>query len=82
MTKAGRFVPSSPRFMTWGIVWNGWCLTAPILESRNPGEGCSLSDILIPDAPEKYYLSSEQVEKLLYKSSADTRESGSTIQQE
>ena len=31
--------------------------------------GCSLSDILIPDAPEKYFLSSEQTEKLLYKSS-------------
>ena len=31
--------------------------------------GCSLSDILIPDAPEKYFLSSEQTGKLLYKSS-------------
>ena len=82
MTKAGRFAPSSPRFMTWGTVWNGWCLTAPGLESRNTGGGCSLSDILIPDAPGKYFLSSEQVEKLLYKSSADTRESGSTIRQE
>ena len=38
-------------------------------ESRNQDEGCSLSDILIPDAPGKYYLSSAQVEKLLYKSS-------------
>lgn len=32
-------------------------------------QGCSLSDILIPDAPEKYFLSSEQTGKLLYKSS-------------
>lgn len=48
---------------------NGLCLTANVLESRNQDEGCSLSDILIPDAPEKYFLSSEQTEKLLYKSS-------------
>ena len=33
-----------------------------------------LSDILIPDAPEKYFLSSEQTEKLLYKSSAGRRD--------
>lgn len=44
-------------------------LNSNILESLNQGEGFSLSDILIPDAPGKYYLSSAQVEKLLYKSS-------------
>ena len=52
--------------MTWGIMSSGLCLTANILESLNQGEGFSLSDILIPDAPGKYYLSSAQVEKLLY----------------
>ena len=51
-----------------GIMSSGLCLTANILESLNQGEGFSLSDILIPDAPGKYYLSSAQVEKLLYKS--------------
>ena len=69
MTKAGRFAPSSVRFLNWGTMSNGLCLTANILESLNQGEGFSLSDILIPDAPEKYFLSSAQVEKLLYKSS-------------
>ena len=69
MTAAGRLRPSSPRFLTWGTMSNGLCLTANILESLNQGEGFSLSDILIPDAPGKYYLSSAQVEKLLYKSS-------------
>ena len=69
MTKAGRFAPSSVRFLNWGTMSNGLCLTANVLESRNQDEGCSLSDILIPDAPGKYYLSSAQVEKLLYKSS-------------
>lgn len=69
MTMAGRFLPSSPRLMTWGTAWNGWCLTARISMSPKSESGCSLSDILIPDAPEKYFLSSEQTEKLLYKSS-------------
>ncbi len=71
MTEAGRLVSSSPRFMTWGIMSNGLCLTANILESLNQDGGCSLSDILIPDAPEKYFLSLEQMQKLLYKSSMD-----------
>ena len=74
MTRAGRFLPSSPRLMTWGTAWNGWCLTARISVSPRSESGCSLSDILIPDAPEKYFLSSEQTEKLLYKSSAGRRD--------
>ncbi len=57
MTKAGRFTPSSVRYLSWGTVWNGKCLTARILESPNPENGCILSDILIEDVPEKYYLS-------------------------
>ena len=73
---------SSPHWMTWGIMSNGLCLTANILESPNPENGCSLSDILIHDAPEKYYLSSEQVERLLYKSSADRKAPASTTQAE
>ena len=71
MTKAGRFTPSSVRYLNWGIMSNGLCLTANILESRNQDGGCSLSDILIPDAPEKYFLSLEQMQKLLYRSSMD-----------
>lgn len=82
MTEAGRLVSSSPRFMTWGIMLNGLCLTANILESRSQGGGCSLSAILIPDAPEKYYLSSEMVQKLLYNSSAGRKDTGSMTQKE
>ena len=66
--------------LTWGTAWNGWCLTANILESRNPEGGCSLSAILIPDAPEKYFLSLEQMQKLLYKSSPAATEPVSTTQ--
>ena len=68
MTKAGRFTPSSVRYLSWGTVWNGKCLTARILESPNPESGCILSDILIEDVPEKYYLSQQQMERLLFKS--------------
>ena len=68
--------------MTWGTMSNGLCLTANVLESRNQDEGCSLSDILIPDAPEKYYLSSEMVQKLLYNSSAGRKDTGSMTQKE
>ena len=82
MTAAGRLRPSSPRFLTWGTMSNGLCLTANILESRSQGGGCSLSAILIPDAPEKYYLSSEMVQKLLYNSSAGRKDTGSMTQKE
>ena len=82
MTKGKPFRSSSPHWMTWGTMSNGLCLTANVLESRNQDEGCSLSDILIPDAPEKYYLSSAQVEKLLYKSSEGRKAPGSMTRAE
>jgi hypothetical protein len=82
MTKAAHSVPSSPRLMTWGTAWSGVCLTANVLESLSPDAGCSLSAILIPDAPEKYFLSSAQVEKLLYRSSAVPKAPVSTMSEE
>ena len=78
MTKAGRFTPSSVHYLSWGTVWNGKCLTARILESPNPENGCILSDILIEDVPEKYYLSQQQMERLLFKSRRADRGNGST----
>lgn len=76
--KGGRFTPSSVRYLSWGMVWNGKCLTARILESPNPENGCILSDILIEDVPEKYYLSQQQMEHLLFKSRRADRGNGST----
>ena len=64
------------------IMSNGLCLTQNILEFPNQGNGCSLSAILIPDAPEKYFLSLEQMEKLLYKSLEGRRDTGSTTRKE
>ena len=74
MTKAGRFTPSSVRYLNWGIMSNGRCLTARISESPSRGSGCILSDILMEDVPEKYYLSQKQMEQLLYKSMLVNRE--------
>ena len=59
---------------TWGIMSNGRCLTARISESPSRGSGCILSDILMEDVPEKYYLSQKQMEQLLYKSMLVNRE--------
>ena len=78
MTKGGRFTPSSVRYLNWGIMSNGRCLTARISESHSQGNGCILSDILMEDVPEKYYLSQKQMEQLLYKSMLANREKEST----
>ena len=78
MTRGGHFAPSSVRFRNWGTMSNGKCLTARILESPNPENGCILSDILIEDVPEKYYLSQKQMERLLYKSEPAARAKGYT----
>lgn len=78
MTKGGRFTPSSVHYLNWGIMSNGKCLTARISESPSQGSGCILSDILMEDVPEKYYLSQKQMEQLLYKSMLANREKEST----
>ena len=36
-------IPSSPRLMSWGMTYNGKCLTARISESPRIGKECSLS---------------------------------------
>ena len=58
---------SSIRFANWGISLNGWCLTRKISESPSQDAECSLSDILMSDVPDKYYLTEKQIQKLLYK---------------
>ena len=64
MTAAGRLRRSSIRWSDWGILWNGRCLTARILASPNPAAVCTLSDILMSDAEEKYFLSPQQIQRL------------------
>ncbi len=78
MTQGERLRLSSIRWTDWGMVWNGKCLTARIMASRKPGADCTLSDILMDDVPERYFLSPKQQERLLCKYAPGGRASGST----
>lgn len=78
MTAAGRLIPSSPRLLKWGIISNGVCLTANISESRSSEGGCSLSDIVMEDVPDKYFLSTAAMRKISSNLSPDRRGKEST----
>ena len=82
MTKGGHLRQSSMHWTDWGILWNGRCLTARISTFPNPAKGCILSDILMYDAEEKYFLSPKQQEHLLYKSSLENKANGSIPRKE
>ncbi len=56
---------SLSRWMNWGTMQNGRCLTARILESPRTENGCSLSDILEEEAPDKYFLSEKVARRLV-----------------
>lgn len=58
---------SLKRFLNWGIVCAGVCLTLPDSGYRSQEEGCSLSDILETDVPQKYWLSEEMMRKIAKK---------------
>lgn len=79
----GRFLPqSSVSYLDWGICANGNVLTARLTFPKAES-ACSLSDILIPDVPEKYFLSREKAEKLFPNSQIIRhRENESTTQTE
>ena len=82
MTGAKRLQSSSARFLSWGTMSAGRCLTARISVSPKPEKECILSDILEKDAPEKYFLSERQMERLLSKLSPDEKGTESTPQEE
>ena len=69
---------SSIRWTDWGMVWNGNVLTAKISAFPSQETACTLSDILMSDVEEKYFLSSKQQEVLLFKPTAGTKENEST----
>ena len=82
MTTAGRLRQSSTRWTDWGMVWNGNVLTAKISAFPNQETACTLSDILMSDVEEKYFLSPKQQEVLLFKPTAVTKENVSTPQKD
>lgn len=55
MTEETPLKQSSERLMNWGMMSNGKCLTAKILESLKIGSECSLSDILEENVPETFF---------------------------
>ena len=77
MTAARRLRRSSVRWMNWGTMSRGRCLTARILESPSPAKGGILSDILEENVPERYFLSQTQMERLLSKSYPARKDGGS-----
>lgn len=50
-----------------GMMQNGRCSTPKISECHRTEKGVSLSDILEAEAPQKYFLSKEQTEKIVFK---------------
>ena len=73
MTAGGHLRQSSTRWTDWGMVWNGNVLTAKISAFPNQETACTLSDILMNDVEERYFLSPKQQEQLLFKSTEDRR---------
>ncbi len=72
----------SAKYLDWGIVVNGNVLTGEIISPRAESE-CSLRDILIPDVPDRYFLSAEKSLRLLPNSQVtELRENGSTTPEE
>ena len=50
-----------------GTMQNGKCSTPKISECHKIEKGCSLSDILEVEVPQKYFLSKEQTEKIVFR---------------
>ena len=82
ITEGGRLQSSSMRYRNWGMMSCGRCLTARISAFLNPEKECTLSAILERNAPQKYFLSATQMERLLYKSCQADQEAECTAPSE
>ena len=78
MTAGGHLQRFSIRWTDWGMLSNGNVLTARILASPSQETACTLSDILMSDVEEKYFLSPKQQEVLLFKPTTVTKENEAT----
>ena len=57
----------SLKWIGQGMMQNGKCSTPKILECHKIEKGASLSDILEEEVPQKYFLSKEQTEKIVFR---------------
>lgn len=64
----------SLKWENWGMISNGNCSTQRISEYRRTGSECTLSDILQPQAESKYFLSLEQMKKIVFTSTLSDTE--------
>ncbi|VGQ35975.1 methyl transferase [Streptococcus pyogenes] len=64
-TRDGRSPQTSPRWMNWGMMSNGRCLTVRTSKSRKTENGSLLSDILEDTVPDSYFLSEEKTAQLV-----------------
>lgn len=82
ITKARHLKLSSFRWKNWGIMLNGLYLTAQISASHKKGNACSLWEVLVANASEKYHLSTAAMLKLCGRLWEVLRGKESTIQVE
>ena len=75
ITEGKPFESSYNRWMNWGMMWSGRCLTANFSVCRRIEKGCSLSDILETEIDQKYYLSEKTV-KMFLKLTEKNKEKG------
>jgi DNA (cytosine-5)-methyltransferase 1 len=57
----------SLKWSSGGMMQNGRCSTPKISECHKTGKDVSLSDILEGEVPQKYFLSKEQTEKIVFR---------------
>jgi len=66
ITKQGKLLESSfKRFQNWGIIFNGWFLTASFSEFPRTERGYSLSEVLEENPDQKYFLSEKSVKTIM-----------------
>lgn len=58
-------LPFCLKWTNWGTIANGSLSTASITEYPRTGKECTLSDILEQEVDVKYFLSAEQMEKIV-----------------
>ncbi|MGN0451813.1 MAG: hypothetical protein ACI4FN_06875, partial [Acutalibacteraceae bacterium] len=71
---------SSAKYLDWGMCANGNVLMAHLIFPKAES-GCSLSDFLIPDVPEGYYLSREKSVRLFPNSQIECRKESESMMQ-
>ena len=64
-TKGKLLEQSFKRFQNWGIMFNGWFLTASFLEFPKTERGYSLSEVLEENVDQKYYLSEKSMKSII-----------------